>query len=80
MKQVISKILDESASGRALPASFGLQVLRQSGSPVNLMLRPETGERTVVNIGDAVTVSSCGKMNCESPEKAAVAIRRTPRL
>jgi hypothetical protein len=37
------------------------------------MLGSETGERTVVNIGYAVTVSSC-----ESHEKVAVAIRRTP--
>ncbi len=84
MKQAISRILDESASGRAFPASFGLKSLRsaqrQSGSPVNLMLRSEPGERTVVNTGDAVTVSTCGKMHCESSGKAAVTIRRTPRL
>ena len=63
MKQVVSRIEDESASGGAFPASFGLKSApRQSGSPVNLMLRPETGGRTTVNSGDAVTVSSCEKM------------------
>jgi hypothetical protein len=46
--------------------------------PVNLMLRTETEGRAAVNGGDVVTASS---YRCsESPEKAAVAIRRTPRL
>ena len=82
MKQAILSILDESVSGGAFPASFGLKSLQsaqsQSGSPVNLMLRSETGERMVVNIGEAVTA---GSYRCsEGHEKAAVAIRRTPRL
>jgi hypothetical protein len=80
LEQAVSRILEQSASGQALPASFGISSvsLRQSGSPVNLMLRSETGERTMAKAGDGVTVCSyrCG----ESPEEAVVAMRRTPSL
>ena len=80
MRQVVSRILDESANGGAFPASFGLQALRQSGSPVKPEFRSETGGRTTAKAGDVVTVSPFVEMNCESPEKVAVASGRTPRL
>ena len=78
MRQAVSRIVEQSASGGQLPASFGLKALRQSGSPANLMLRSGTGERTPADVGDAV--ASCSYRCSESPEKAAVTIRRTPSL
>jgi len=78
MRQAVSRILEQSVSGGPLPASFGLKALRQSGSPANLMLRSGTGERTPVDVGDAV--ASCSYRCSESPEKTAVTIRRTPSL
>jgi len=74
MRQAVSRILEQSASGWPLPASFGIapSSLRRSGSPVNLVLRTETGEGRAVNIGDAVTL--CSHTQRESPEKTAVGL------
>jgi hypothetical protein len=81
IRQAVSRVLDESANGGpSLPASFGLSsaALRQSGSPVKLMLRSETGERTAIKVGDVVAACSygCG----ENPEEVAVAVSGTPCL
>ena len=80
MSMAVSRICDQSASGRAFPASFGLKSVppawRQSGSPAKPEPWLETRGRTTVNSGDAVVAGShsCG----ESPEKAAVASGRIP--
>ncbi|MGO9612017.1 MAG: hypothetical protein ACLPX5_03175 [Dissulfurispiraceae bacterium] len=72
--------MEESVSGKAFPASFGIDPLslRQNGSLVNLVLRSGTGGRTTINSEDAVTPGPCGCS--DSHEKAAVTIKRAPAL
>jgi hypothetical protein len=60
MQQAVSRILEQSANGKPLPASFGIAVSspRQSGSPVKPGHRTGTGGSTKADVGDAVPASS----------------------
>ncbi len=75
MRQVVSRILDESANGGAFPASFGLQALRQSGSPVKPEFRSETGGRTTAKAGGCCnSLSICGD-ELREPRKGRCRLR-----
>jgi len=69
LRQAVSRIM-ESASGKALPSSFGLN-RRQSGLSVNSCAAVGTAERAAIDVGDGVAGGGHTAPG-ESPEEVAV--------